>query len=95
MKYFEVEGGRKLHGEIIPQGAKNEALQVVCAVLLTDEEVIINNLPDIRDVNYLIDLLEAMGVKINRIDRNQCAFKADAVNVDYMLTDDYKKRAVL
>lgn len=93
MKYFEVEGGRKLNGEIIPQGAKNEALQVVCAVLLTDEEVIIDNLPDIRDVNFLIDLLEAMGVKINRISRNQCAFKADAVNVDYMLTDDYKKRA--
>ena len=93
MKYFEVEGGRKLNGEIIPQGAKNEALQVVCAVLLTDEEVIIDNLPDIRDVNFLIDLLEAMGVKINRINRNQCAFKADAVNVDYMLTEDYKKRA--
>jgi UDP-N-acetylglucosamine 1-carboxyvinyltransferase len=93
MKYFEVEGGRKLQGEIIPQGAKNEALQIVCAVLLTDEEVIINNLPDIRDVNFLIDLLEAMGVKINRISRNQCAFKADAVNVDYMLTEDYKKRA--
>src|SRR5215218_11122391 len=76
---FEVTGGKRLKGEITPQGAKNEALQIISAVLLTDEEVTINNIPDILDVNNLIELLAAMNVKINRIDRHTCIFKADDV----------------
>ena len=67
MSSFEITGGNSLSGEIIPQGAKNEALQVICAVLLTDKEVTIGNIPDIRDVNKLIELLEHLGVKVNRI----------------------------
>jgi UDP-N-acetylglucosamine 1-carboxyvinyltransferase len=93
MAVFEIEGGHKLKGELTPQGAKNEALQVICAVLMTEEEVVIHNIPDIRDVNFLIDLLEAIGVKINRISRNVCSFKADHVNIEYLQTEDYKKRA--
>jgi len=93
MKLFEVEGGRKLKGELQPQGAKNEALQVICAVLLTEEEVIIDNLPNIRDVNALIDLLASMGVEVNRISPNRCSFKAKNVNIEYLHTDDYKKQA--
>jgi UDP-N-acetylglucosamine 1-carboxyvinyltransferase len=93
MKLFEVEGGRKLKGELQPQGAKNEALQVICAVLLTEEEVVINNLPNIRDVNALIDLLSSMGVEVNRISPNTCSFKAKNVNIEYLHTDAYKKQA--
>jgi UDP-N-acetylglucosamine 1-carboxyvinyltransferase len=93
MKLFEVEGGRKLKGELQPQGAKNEALQVICAVLLTEEEVVIDNLPNIRDVNALIDLLASMGVEVNRISPNRCSFKAKNVNIEYLHTDDYKKQA--
>jgi UDP-N-acetylglucosamine 1-carboxyvinyltransferase len=93
MKLFEVEGGRKLKGELQPQGAKNEALQVICAVLLTEEEVIIDNLPNIRDVNALIDLLASMGVEVNRISPNTCSFKAKNVNIEYLHTDDYKRQA--
>jgi UDP-N-acetylglucosamine 1-carboxyvinyltransferase len=93
MKLFEVEGGRKLKGELQPQGAKNEALQVICAVLLTEEEVIIDNLPNIRDVNALIDLLASMGVEVNRISPNTCSFKAKNVNIEYLHTDAYKKQA--
>jgi UDP-N-acetylglucosamine 1-carboxyvinyltransferase len=76
-----------------PQGAKNEALQVICAVLLTEEEVVIDNLPNIRDVNALIDLLASMGVEVNRISPNRCSFKAKNVNIEYLHTDDYKKQA--
>ena len=93
MKLFEVEGGRKLKGELQPQGAKNEALQVICAVLLTEQEVIIDNLPNIRDVNALIDLLASMGVEVNRISPNTCSFKAKNVNIEYLHTDAYKKQA--
>ncbi len=93
MKLFEVEGGRKLKGELQPQGAKNEALQVICAVLLTEEEVIIDNLPNIRDVNALIDLLASMGVEVNRISPNTCSFKAKNVNIEYLHTDSYKRQA--
>jgi UDP-N-acetylglucosamine 1-carboxyvinyltransferase len=93
MKLFEVEGGRKLKGELQPQGAKNEALQVICAVLLTEEEVIIDNLPNIRDVNALIDLLASMGVEVNRISPNTCSFKAENVNIEYLHTDSYKRQA--
>lgn len=93
MKLFEVEGGRKLKGELQPQGAKNEALQIICAVLLTEEEVVIDNLPNIRDVNALIDLLASMGVEVNRVSPNKCSFKANNVNIEYLHTDDYKRQA--
>jgi UDP-N-acetylglucosamine 1-carboxyvinyltransferase len=93
MSIFEVRGGKKLSGEITPQGAKNEALQIISAVLLTDEEVIIKNIPDIIDVNLLIELLGEMNVKINRLDKHTCSFKANAVNVEYLQSDDYNKKS--
>ncbi|WP_439181780.1 UDP-N-acetylglucosamine 1-carboxyvinyltransferase [Carboxylicivirga taeanensis] len=93
MNCFEIEGGYRLKGEITPQGAKNEALQVICAVLLTPEKVTINNIPDIVDVNNLIDLLAEMGVVINRIDRNTCEFTAADVNLEFLQTKDFKRRA--
>jgi len=93
MNSFEVIGGKKLQGEIIPQGAKNEALQVISAILLTDEEVTISNIPDILDVNNLIDLLGEMNVKVNRVDRNTCTFKAEKVNLDYLLTSEFKNKS--
>lgn len=93
MAIFEVIGGKQLVGELQPQGAKNEALQVICAVLLTDEEVLMKNIPDIRDVNLLIDLLKDLGVKVNRIDRHTCLFKADSVNIEFLQTAEYKKQA--
>jgi UDP-N-acetylglucosamine 1-carboxyvinyltransferase len=93
MSIFEVRGGKKLSGTITPQGAKNEALQIISAVLLTAEEVTINNIPDIIDVNLLIELLGDMNVQINRIDRNSCTFKADNVNVDYLHSDAFFKKS--
>src|SRR6476619_5101446 len=93
MRSFEVTGGKKLSGEIVPQGAKNEALQIISAVLLTSEEVLIKNIPDIIDVNLLIELLGEMNVKINRIDRQTCSFQADDVNVEYLQSDDYHKKS--
>ncbi len=93
MSQFIIEGGHRLSGEIVPQGAKNEALQVLCAPLLTKDEVTINNIPDIVDVNNLIDLLEKMGVEVRRIDRHTCSFKAANVNLEYMQSEDFKKRA--
>ncbi len=82
MGSFEVTGGKKLKGEITPQGAKNEALQVISAVLLTGEKVVIHNIPDITDVNLQIELLQELGVSVERIDRHTCSFKADNVNVE-------------
>jgi UDP-N-acetylglucosamine 1-carboxyvinyltransferase len=93
MSIFEVRGGKKLAGEITPQGAKNEALQIISAVLLTTSEVTINNIPDIIDVNLLIELLGEMNVSINRVDRHTCIFKADNVNVEYLQSDDYHKKS--
>ncbi len=93
MHSFEVRGGKRLQGEIIPQGAKNEALQIISAVLLTPEEVTINNIPDIIDVNLLIELLGEMNVKINRTSRNSCTFKADNVNIDYLHSEAFKKKS--
>ena len=93
MATFKVQGGNKLSGEIIPQGAKNEALQILCAVLLTSEEVIIENIPNIRDVNILINLLEDLEVKVKKIDANTYSFQADKVNVDYLTSEDYKKKS--
>ncbi len=93
MASFKVTGGRQLKGEIIPQGAKNEALQILCAVVLTPEPVTIHNIPNIRDVNQLIDLLGAMGVRCTRISESTVKFQADDINLDYLESDDYKKRA--
>lgn len=92
MNSFEVRGGKQLQGTIIPQGAKNEALQIISAVLLTPEEVIINNIPDILDVNLLIELLEEMNVIVKRIDRHTCIFKAEDVDVHYLHSADFKKK---
>ena len=93
MSIFEVTGGITLSGSITPQGAKNEALQIICAVLLTKDLVTIHNIPDIIDVNLLIELLGEMNVKINRIDRNTCSFQADDVNMDYLQGEDYKMKS--
>lgn len=92
MTTFEVRGGRPLRGEIIPQGAKNEALQVISAVLLTAEKVTISNIPDILDVNLLIELLGDMGVKIERPHRDTCIFQADNVDADFMHSETFKKK---
>ncbi|TGE04061.1 UDP-N-acetylglucosamine 1-carboxyvinyltransferase [Hymenobacter fodinae] len=89
MASFEVIGGKALKGEIVPQGAKNEALQILCAVLLTDEPVTISNIPDIRDVNKLIELLRDMGVKIGKLSSDTYRFQADAVNLDYLDTPEF------
>ena len=93
MSSFEVIGGRKLKGEIIPQGAKNEALQIVSAVLLTAEKVTITNIPDITDVNNLIELLHEMNVKVERTDRHTCTFQADDVNLDYLKSDAFRAKS--
>jgi UDP-N-acetylglucosamine 1-carboxyvinyltransferase len=93
MSIFEVVGGKKLSGEIIPQGAKNEALQIISAVLLTRDEVIIKNIPDIIDVNLLIELLSEINVKVNRVDAHTCHFQADDVNVDYLSSDEFHKKS--
>ena len=82
MESFKIEGGYPLHGEITPQGAKNEALQILCLVLLTDEKVTIHNLPDILDVNKLIQLLENLGVKIQKLAKGSYTFQADEINMD-------------
>ncbi|BAV09810.1 UDP-N-acetylglucosamine 1-carboxyvinyltransferase [Filimonas lacunae] len=92
MASFEVKGGKKLQGTIVPQGAKNEALQIISAVLLTPESVTIENIPDILDVNLLIELLQDMGVKADRVDRQTCIFKADNVDVDYLSSEDFRKK---
>ncbi|GAA4310204.1 UDP-N-acetylglucosamine 1-carboxyvinyltransferase [Compostibacter hankyongensis] len=90
---FEVRGGRPLRGEIVPQGAKNEALQVISAVLLTPEKVTISNIPDILDVNLLIALLEEMGVKTERIDRHTCVFQAADIDFDYLQSDAFRSKS--
>ena len=92
MASFIVEGGHKLHGSITPQGAKNEALQVLCAVLLTKETVVIDNLPDILDVNNLIDLLASMGVKVERLAKGKCAFTASDLDMAYLRSRDFLKK---
>ena len=92
MAVFKVEGGRTLSGEITPQGAKNEALQILCAVLLTSEEMIIENVPQILDILNLIDLLSALGVEVKRLGEDKFSFRANNVNLDYVHTDDYLRR---
>src|ERR671933_1208458 len=93
MSSFEVIGGKKLKGEITPQGAKNEALQIISAVLLTPEKVTITNIPDIIDVNLLIELLQEMNVKVERPQRDTCIFQADDVNVDYLQSEKFKQKS--
>ncbi|MHC1702893.1 MAG: UDP-N-acetylglucosamine 1-carboxyvinyltransferase [Tenuifilaceae bacterium] len=93
MATFEVYGGRQLKGDLHPQGAKNEALQIICATLLTPEKVTIRNIPNIRDVVKLIELLECMGVEVERPEQSVCTFKAKDVNVEYLTTDDFKNKA--
>lgn len=93
MSVFEIQGGAKLSGSIEAQGAKNEALQVLCAVLLTPEEVILNKVPDILDVHKLIDLLEALGVQVTKLNNESYKFKAVNVNVDYLESDEYAEKA--
>ena len=92
MSSFEVRGGNRLKGEIIPQGAKNEALQILSAVLLTDGEMTISNIPDILDVNLLIELLSDMGVRTSRINHDTYSFQADNVNIDYLSSEDFRKK---
>jgi UDP-N-acetylglucosamine 1-carboxyvinyltransferase len=92
MSSFEVRGGKPLKGEIIPQGAKNEALQIISAVLLTKEKVTITNIPDILDVNLLIELLQDMNVKVERPQRDTCIFQADDVDVDFLHSAAFKKK---
>ena len=92
MGTFIIEGGHQLKGEIVPQGAKNEVLQIICAVLLTAEPVTISNIPDIVDVNKLIALLQSMGVKVSKLGDEQYRFQADDVNLDYLDSDEFKKK---
>ncbi|MBW8362631.1 MAG: UDP-N-acetylglucosamine 1-carboxyvinyltransferase [Kaistella sp.] len=88
---FQIRGGKQLHGEITPQGAKNEALQILCAVLLTDHEVRIKNIPDIQDVNRLIEILGDFGVKITKNAHGDYTFKADQINFEYIKSEDFKE----
>ncbi len=93
MASFEVNGGKKLFGEITPQGAKNEALQVIAAVLLTDEKVTISNIPTIVDVNLSIELLAEMGVQVERIHTNTYTFQADSIQLDYLTSTRFKQKS--
>ncbi len=93
MASFEIHGGKPLKGELTPQGAKNEALQVLCAVLLTEEKVTISNIPDIIDVNKLISLLQAMGVKIEKVEKGTYIFQAKDIDLPFLETEEFKKRA--
>ncbi len=92
MASFEIIGGKQLKGELTPQGAKNEALQIISAVLLTPEKVVINNIPDIIDVNKLIDLLRDLGVKVEKTAHEQFTFQADEVNIDYINSEKFKNK---
>ena len=93
MASFEIHGGKPLKGEVTPQGAKNEALQVLCAVLLTEEKVTISNIPDIIDVNKLISLLQALGVKREKVEKGTYVFQANEIDLDFLESEEFKKRA--
>ena len=90
MKSFRIEGGQQLKGSIQPQGAKNEALQILCAVLLTPEKVTIHNIPNIIDVNKLIHLLQKLGVVVEKLSENSYTFQADSINLDYLESAEFK-----
>ena len=94
MAVFEIYGGNSLEGELTPQGAKNEALQILCAVLLTPQRVVVNNVPEIVDILQLIELLQAMGVVVEKLKPESYAFCAKDINIDYLKTEDYIKRAM-
>ncbi|QOD61291.1 UDP-N-acetylglucosamine 1-carboxyvinyltransferase [Polaribacter haliotis] len=91
MASFKIEGGHKLNGTITPQGAKNEVLQILCAVLLTPEKVVVNNVPDIIDVNKLIFILGELGVKVKKLSRSSYSFQADEIDLDYLESADFKR----
>jgi len=91
MASFKIEGGHKLSGEITPQGAKNEVLQIICATLLTQEKVIVNNIPDIIDVNKLIFILGELGSKIEKLGKNSFSFQADDIKMSYLESDEFKR----
>ncbi|MDP4206163.1 MAG: UDP-N-acetylglucosamine 1-carboxyvinyltransferase, partial [Bacteroidota bacterium] len=93
MATFRITGGQKLNGDLYPQGAKNEALQVICAVLLTDEEVIISNVPNISDVNKLIEILIGLGVEVHQLEHGTFSFRAHNIDLDYMKTEHFAKQA--
>ena len=93
MASFKIVGGKTLKGEIHPQGAKNEALQILCATLLSPEKITIRNIPDIRDVNKLIELLGSMGVEVHRESPSVCTFKAEKVDFNYMKSEEFKSKA--
>ncbi len=93
MNSFRINGGNTLKGEINPQGAKNETLQILCAVLLTDDEVTIENIPDIKDVNLLIDLLKGMGVKVDKINKSTYTFKSSKIDISYTKTNDFFEKS--
>jgi UDP-N-acetylglucosamine 1-carboxyvinyltransferase len=94
MSSFVIQGGKKLKGDITPQGAKNEALQVISAVLLTPEKVTIHNIPNIRDVNKLIDLIGSIGVKVERLNESSYAFTAKDINFNYLQTEEYREKSI-
>jgi len=93
MEYFEVTGGTRLSGTITPQGAKNEALQIISAVLLSAEPITISHIPNIHDVNRLIDILRKMGVKVRQDNEDTYTFQADEVDVDYIQSAEYARSA--
>jgi UDP-N-acetylglucosamine 1-carboxyvinyltransferase len=93
MSSFKIKGGQKLKGEIIPQGAKNEALQVICVPLLTSEPVTIHNVPDILDVNKLIELVGDLGCKVEKLGTGSFRFTAANINTDFLKTEIYRKKA--
>lgn len=92
MNAFEIHGGKPLKGEIVPQGAKNEALQIISAVLLTEDKMTISNVPDIKDVNKLIDLLASLGVEVERLNDDTYQFKAKEIDIDYFQTEEFKQK---
>ena len=92
MASFKIKGGEKLHGQITPQGAKNEALQVLSAVLLTSEKVFVSNIPDIIDVNKLIEILVDLGVKVEKFGKGSYSFQADQINLDHLSSDDFRDK---
>jgi len=90
---FEIIGGNRLKGKIVPQGAKNEALQVLCAVVMSPEKITISNIPNIRDVNMLISLLKGLGIQVEQIKEDTYTFQADKVNLDYLTSDEFRQNA--
>jgi len=93
MAVFQIKGGKQLKGEIVPQGAKNEALQILCAVLLTPERVVVNNIPDIRDVNKIIELLIELGVEVSKLGTHSYSFQAKQVHLEYLASEEYSQKS--